>query len=612
MAKDYNLKLGRAYYDDQLKTFGDPNIASAAYNAGPDRVQKALQRQKETGQSYLNFLPKETQDYVRIVSGGGPAFNAGLSGAVAGPAAGSGGLGGALSGAGDWITNAADKTGDWLDRHEKQIVPALSFLGSMLSSPSRTLAGSIGSGMVGGAKSLQAQQELGQGQQRIGIGQQQLAITANAQDMAMLAQYRQLQGQLTALPGGKPDPQYDAMIKMLSQRIAQRSAGIGTPGAGNSAGGAGNPSAGAEPPPALAPTAPPAGGPPAASPAPPAAPAAPPPAPSTTRILDGQPGKPESWGPMPSVSTSGLPIDPYWDPARQDSMIQGAAASGNAGQLEAAKAHAREVQERLTNTGQLPGKDGNPVPIPGYKERQQAEANVAENQKTLQTETANATTRQTARMQLGQIKNLLQTYESGSGADVMSEAQGLARAMNIPFTATDASDPQKFQEFVKNAYGIMLSQAGMNANETDALRGMVNKTFANPTMQPGANRKILAETEAGMDLAQKRFEDLGKDVQSAPHLPQSRWLAKWQQMPENNHETRVKEAAKHIPVMGDVPATRKGLEEGTEYIVRPQEAIKLFADPNKKGATAADIIKQFGDKKSMRIIIKNGVPWPVQ
>lgn len=616
-AKDYNLKLGRAYYDDQLKTFGDPNIASAAYNAGPDNVAKALQKQKETGRNYLNFLPKETQDYVRIVSGGGPAsLNAGLAGGAAGPS--TGGLGGALSSAGDWITNAADKTGDWLDRHEKQIVPALAFLGSMLSSPSRTLAGSVGSGMVGGAKALQGQQELGQGQQRIGIGQQQLAITANAQDMAMLAQYRQLQSQLTALPGGKPDPQYDAMIKLLSNRIAQRSAAIGsvgTPGAGNPAAGVGNEPAGANPPPALAPTAPPAGNASVAPLAPPAAtpaPTAPPPGGNTTRILDGEPGKPESWGPMPSVNMSGLPIADYWNPSLQDAAIQAAAASGNPGQLAAAKDHAAEVQNRLNTTGQLPGKDGNPVTIPGFKERQQAEANVAENQKALQTETAAATTRQTARMQLGQIKNLLQTYESGTGADVLAEAQGVANALGINLPAAATSDPQKFQEFIKNAYGIMLSQAGMNQNETDALRGMVNKTFASPQMQPGANRKILAETEAGMDLAQKRFEDLSKDVQGAPHLPQSRWLAKWQQQPENNLETRVKEAAKKIPVLGDVPAKRSELEEGTQYILRPQEAIKLFADPTKPGATAADIKKQFGDKKTMRVVIKNGVPYPVQ
>jgi len=97
-------------------------------------------------------------------------------------------------------------------------------------------------------------------------------------------------------------------------------------------------------------------------------------------------------------------------------------------------------------------------------------------------------------MQLAQIKNLLQTYESGTGSDVLAEAQGVARALGLPISATDTSDPQKFQEFVKNAYGIMLTNAAMNKDETDHLREMVSKTFASPSMQPGANRKILAET----------------------------------------------------------------------------------------------------------------------
>jgi len=43
-----------------------------------------------------------------------------------------------------------------------------------------------------------------------------------------------------------------------------------------------------------------------------------------------------------------------------------------------------------------------------------------------------------------------------------------------------------------------------------------------------------------------------------------------------------------------------------QYILRPAEAIKLFADPSRPGGTAADIKKQFGDKKTIRVVIKNG------
>jgi GH24 family phage-related lysozyme (muramidase) len=63
---NYNKELGRAYYNKQLQTFGNPAMAAAAYNAGPGAVQKAV---KEGGANWLSHLPKETQDYVPAVMG---------------------------------------------------------------------------------------------------------------------------------------------------------------------------------------------------------------------------------------------------------------------------------------------------------------------------------------------------------------------------------------------------------------------------------------------------------------------------------------------------------------------------------------------------------------
>lgn len=69
-AENYNRTLGRAYYQEQLRVFGDPNIASAAYNAGPGAVRLALSKAKATGGNYLDYLPAETQHYVGVVGGG--------------------------------------------------------------------------------------------------------------------------------------------------------------------------------------------------------------------------------------------------------------------------------------------------------------------------------------------------------------------------------------------------------------------------------------------------------------------------------------------------------------------------------------------------------------
>lgn len=73
----YNLALGKAYYQHQLETFGSPDKAAAAYNAGPAATQSAIDKAHQTGGSYLQYLPKETQAYVaRATTGEVPALDA--------------------------------------------------------------------------------------------------------------------------------------------------------------------------------------------------------------------------------------------------------------------------------------------------------------------------------------------------------------------------------------------------------------------------------------------------------------------------------------------------------------------------------------------------------
>ena len=59
--KEYNKKLGKAYFEKQVQDFGDESKAAAAYNAGPTAVRKAIEKY---GENWLQGVPKETQDYV--------------------------------------------------------------------------------------------------------------------------------------------------------------------------------------------------------------------------------------------------------------------------------------------------------------------------------------------------------------------------------------------------------------------------------------------------------------------------------------------------------------------------------------------------------------------
>ena len=64
----YNLALGKAYYQKQLADFGDERLAAAAYNAGPGAVRRALKKGGPTG--WENHIPRETRDYITKLFGG--------------------------------------------------------------------------------------------------------------------------------------------------------------------------------------------------------------------------------------------------------------------------------------------------------------------------------------------------------------------------------------------------------------------------------------------------------------------------------------------------------------------------------------------------------------
>jgi soluble lytic murein transglycosylase len=71
----YNAALGRAYFDQQLRDFGNPMLAAAAYNAGPGAVKEWLGKigdPRKGEVSYADFarrIPyKETRDYVAAVA----------------------------------------------------------------------------------------------------------------------------------------------------------------------------------------------------------------------------------------------------------------------------------------------------------------------------------------------------------------------------------------------------------------------------------------------------------------------------------------------------------------------------------------------------------------
>lgn len=63
------LRFGRDYLNAMLKNFGNQEQAVAAYNAGPARIQKAIDRANKQGGDWKLYIPQETRAYVKKIMG---------------------------------------------------------------------------------------------------------------------------------------------------------------------------------------------------------------------------------------------------------------------------------------------------------------------------------------------------------------------------------------------------------------------------------------------------------------------------------------------------------------------------------------------------------------
>lgn len=159
----YNEMLGQGYLAKNYETYGKPEYAVAAYNAGPGRVAQAIDQSRAHGDDWRNYIPASTRDvYLKNVMGEGyegPTAVATQRDTTA-PTSASEASAGLLPA--DW-QSGINKVKNWGKENESFIVPLLSGIGGMLASPSLTLGGSLGSGLMAGAQSysdvLNAQQQ---------------------------------------------------------------------------------------------------------------------------------------------------------------------------------------------------------------------------------------------------------------------------------------------------------------------------------------------------------------------------------------------------------------------------------------------------------------------
>lgn len=116
--------------------------------------------------------------------------------------------------------------GGWMDRNERPVMTGLTFLGNMLASPSRTLAGSVGTGLAAAAQAYPA---MGFKQQGIDISKQQ----ADTQQLEkIMAALNLVSRQKANFVGSNPQASTEQFDKNLSALTGRMYDLLGTKGTG--------------------------------------------------------------------------------------------------------------------------------------------------------------------------------------------------------------------------------------------------------------------------------------------------------------------------------------------------------------------------------------------
>lgn len=488
------------------------------------------------------------------------------------------------------VPDFIDRAGSWIDRNQRPIMAGLAFIGNMLGSKSHQLTGAIGEGLAAAAPMYMAtgfkEKELEQSQQRI-------SITERAQYLSVLAQLQAMQSSNVQAGKGR-NPEIDKQISQISTLI-ERAGGVAPvvkPGTGGTGGVTPVRAEQTD----LAPRSAPAS----------SVTSTPLPAPGATPTPGTQPTPASNAkdpyampAPDPGNAAFRARIHPDMNPDvwRQRSKEL---ADINPTESRLALERAQQLEATMRDKGETVDIDGNVMWVPGFREMQAAKQRMQTNPKYAEEQRDIALGRERLKQQVEALKELSNAYETGSLNSVWSDLDGKLKAVGFKNGLSGGSASQ-YQEFMKEASAVMLASAqSMPAGHgpTDALRQQIATSFAAPTLDPEANRKIFSKTTAMINWADKNYTDTMKELEDKPWLDTRRYFDDWAK--QNDIQKFTKDADRETTTAGmKIPKTMAELEDGRLYNMTPQDVFTLYkGDPNVK---REDIVKKFGNRPRVRM-----------
>lgn len=600
--ESYNRLLGDTWFKHLNETYKDPYKAAAAYNAGQGALGNAMRLTETKGGNYWDHLPAETQNHLYIISGGkigkpaqGNMQSQALSLVGSSPTAtgntsttSPAGLG---TGSVDLAIPPRDrKDGSWLDRNERTIVTGLTFLGNMLGSPSRQLAGAVGHGLAAAAPAFfemgNKQQHAGQEQQQIQLGGQRLSITERAQYINLMTM---MQGQQAVrVAAGQPrDPAIDAQIAYMSKIVnGTTSPGATLPGGVTPAstppatpsptGATGNPTP-------LQPT----GG--SASPAP-TTPNAPPEVAAKLKDLPPQLSNPEF---RAQVHPEQNPLELY----RRAGEI--AAAGDPKGTYAAALARADRAAQDLKERGYTYDKNMMPIRVPGMSETMRSQQMIPLNTAWSAKESGANVERQTARQSLDIIRGALEELQTHAGAEITAGMQRWAKAAGIEIPSTAKTNAAVVQELIKQT-----AARAAGGGDTDMARSLTRAASIDPTKEPEANKQILAQSYADLNARDAEYKFLQPRVSAVPQLDTPYERERW--ATANPRRQFYEDAYKDLAVRGATPDDLSKFKTGHTYIIEPDSALAKQSGIKLTEPTKYRVIVNEDGKRVLRAVTPNG------
>lgn len=128
------------------------------------------------------------------------------------------------------------------------------------------------------------------------------------------------------------------------------------------------------------------------------------------------------------------------------------------------------------------------------------------------------------------INKVMQTFESGAGAEIKADAVAAARAIGLKVPDMDTANPTALQEFRKNSIGEVfdkLKEFGGQVKVAE-ITGL-GKVVTDPELQPGANAAISAQVRGVIDWRKAMLTDYTKAYESGQITKPGTWYSEWTQ-----------------------------------------------------------------------------------